>query len=123
MSDPVKERKPPQIESYRFGEVVIDGKRYQSDVLIFPDHVEPNWWREEGHNLAPADIWEVLRDPPEVLVVGLGAYGHMTVPPETRRKLEEAGVQLIALPTEQACRTYNQLSRDRTVVAALHLTC
>jgi len=123
MPDMVKERKPPQIESYRFGEVVIDGKRYRSDVLIFPDHVEPNWWREEGHSLSPVDIWEVLRDRPDALVVGQGAYGCMVVLPETRQRLDEAGIQLVALPTEQACQTYNRLSRDRTVVAALHLTC
>jgi len=123
MSDVMTKGGPPQIDSYHFGEVVVDGKRYRSDVIIFPDRVQPNWWREEGHTLAPADIWEVLQNPPEVLVVGLGAYGRMVVPSETRRRLEEAGIQLIALPTEQACRTYNQLSRDRIVVAALHLTC
>lgn len=123
MAELVQEGNPPQIESYRFGEVVIDGRRYRTDVIIFPDHVEANWWREEGHSVAPVDVWEVLRDRPDVLVVGLGAHGRVVVLPQTRRQLDEAGVQLIALPTEQACQTYNRLSRQRTVVAALHLTC
>ena len=46
MSDVVQGRRGPQIESYSFGEVVIDGKRYRSDVIVFPDRVKPNWWRE-----------------------------------------------------------------------------
>jgi hypothetical protein len=34
----------PKIESYHFGEIVIDGRRYSSDVIIYPDRVEGQWW-------------------------------------------------------------------------------
>jgi hypothetical protein len=43
----------PKIESYRFGEIVIDGRRYSNDVIIYPDRVDGKWWREEGHSLVP----------------------------------------------------------------------
>jgi len=113
----------PHIESYQFGEIVVDGRRYSKDVIIYPDHVQGDWWREEGHSLAPADIWEVLQSPPDVLVIGQGSAARMDVPDETRRRLQEAGIQVIAEPTEQACETYNQLRAKKRVVAALHLTC
>ena len=32
------------IESYDFGIIVFNGKRYIDDVLIFPDRLKGNWW-------------------------------------------------------------------------------
>ncbi len=113
----------PMIEEYRFGEIVIDGHRYTRDVIIFPDKVQGNWWREEGHSVSPADLWDVVQARPEVLVIGQGSAGRMDVPPATRQWLEEQGIQVIAQPTAQAVRTYNGLRQKKRVVAALHLTC
>ena len=114
---------PPKIDFYRFGEIVIDGERHSRDVIVYPDRVQANWWREEGHSLSPADLDEVMREPPEVLVIGQGAYGRMDVPADTQRWLEAAGVQVVAEKTERACETYNRLREEAAVVAALHLTC
>jgi hypothetical protein len=113
----------PKIGRYQFGEIVIDGKRYASDVIVYPDHVEGHWWREQGHSLKPEDIGKVLQSPPDVLVIGQGSSSRMDVPHETRRKLQEAGIRVIVEPTPQACETYNQLRHKQRVVAALHLTC
>ena len=113
----------PRIESYCFGEIVIDGRRYSNDVIVYPDRVDGQWWREEGHSLSPSDVWEVLQTPPEVLVIGQGSPGRMDVPAETLRKLRESGMEVIVEPTERACKTYNRLRGKRRVVAALHLTC
>ena len=113
----------PRIESYSFGEIVIDGKHYSNDVIIYPTRVDGHWWREEGHSLAPEDVWEVLQTPPDVLVIGQGNAARMDVPPETQFKLREAGIEVIAEPTERACKTYNRLRTTKCVVAALHLTC
>lgn len=111
------------IESYRFGRIVIDGQAYTSDVIIYPDRIDDSWWRKEGHAVCSEDLPEVLADPPEVLIVGQGAPGRMQVLAELREALERAGVDLIEQPTEQAWQTYNRLAGDRSVVAALHLTC
>lgn len=35
------------INSYDFGRIVVDGKAYTSDVIIFPDRVNSYWWRKE----------------------------------------------------------------------------
>lgn len=113
-----------QIEDYRFGRIVIDGKTYTSDVIVFPEHVKSNWWRKEGHRLHPADLEDVIQTNPKVLVVGTGHAGLMRVPPETEEYLEEQGIELKAERTAAACQTYNQLSQaGEKVVAALHLTC
>ncbi len=111
------------IDSYSFGRIVVDGRRYTSDIIIFPDRVRDNWWRKEGHSLHVDDLKEIIREKPEVLVVGTGSSGLVRVTEETRKRVEAEGIELVVEPTERACKTLNQLSRSRRVVAALHLTC
>jgi hypothetical protein len=113
-----------QIESYSFGRIVIDGTEYDSDVIIFPDHVTPHWYRIEGHSLDPGDLAEVLAFSPDILIVGTGAAGVMKIPPETKGFLKEHQITLIAEKTAAACKTFNKyLAQDKKVAAALHLTC
>ena len=111
------------IDSYRFGLVVISGKEYTSDVIIFPDRVRSEWWRKSGHELYLDDIVEVLTEEPEVLIVGTVESGLMKVRPEAQQAVEARGIKLIAETTDKACKRYNQLCHDQRVVAALHLTC
>jgi hypothetical protein len=111
------------IDSYDFGRITIDGKRYSTDLLVFPDKVKTDWWRKEGHRFQIADLKEVLEANPEVLVVGTGYWGMMNVPPQTRNYIESEGIELIVQKTAEACQTFNHLIESRKVVAALHLTC
>ncbi|KPK99581.1 MAG: hypothetical protein AMJ91_07315 [candidate division Zixibacteria bacterium SM23_73_3] len=111
------------INSYDFGEVVIDGKRYTSDVIIYPNRVKDDWWRKEGHQLCIDDLEDVLKREPDVIVVGTGSPGLMKVLPETEKLINSKEVRLIIQPTKEACQTYNQLISSQKVVALLHLTC
>jgi hypothetical protein len=111
------------IDAYHFGRIVVDGKAYTSDVIIFPDRVKANWWRKEGHALHIEDIESVVNEKPEVLIVGTGKYGVLNVSAQTRAYIESHGIELIAEPTDRACELYNNLSRTKKAVAALHLTC
>lgn len=111
------------IDSYQFGLIVVNGKNYASDVIVFPDRVNDNWWRKTSHQLRLDELSEAIAEKPEVLVVGTGASGLMEVLPEVRQSLEAQGTKLIAEPTGEACDIYNQLCQSQRVVAALHLTC
>ena len=111
------------IDSYNFGQIVINGKKYTSDVIILPDRVQGDWWRKESHELTLRDINGIMNENPEILLVGTGAPGMMRVLPEVEREAEARNIQLIVLPTAEACEIYNQLSPTQRVVAMLHLTC
>ena len=112
------------IDSYQFGEIVIDGKTYNSDVIILGDSVQSNWWRKQGHSLSAEDLKTVIAAKPSVLVVGCGASGLMKVPEKTRQVLQEHDIQLQALDTDKAVKRFNELSQAGVnVAAALHLTC
>lgn len=111
------------INSYQFGVIIVNGRRYTSDVIIYPDRVDDNWWRREGHSLSPQDLKEVVREKPEIVVIGSGNSGLMKVPPSTRRWIEGKEIRLKVESTQTACQIYNQLQKTHKVVAALHLTC
>ena len=113
-----------EITRYRFGEIEIDGRTYTADVIIMPERVVDTWWRKQGHNLAVADLAEIIAAKPEILIVGTGYYGRMTIPDETRRYLQAQSVRLREAHTRQAVEEFNRLQRESArIVAALHLTC
>ena len=111
------------INSYHFGQIVINGQKYNSDIIVFPDRVQDDWWRDESHTLNLKDIAGIMKASPEILLVGTGASGLMKVLPEVEHEAEANNIQLIVQPTGEACEIYNQLSPTQRVVAALHLTC
>lgn len=113
----------PIIDSYSFGKVVIDGREYTSDVIMFPNRVETSWRRVDGHRLVAEDLTEVLRDLPQTLVIGTGMAGLMRVSEETISALREQGVEVLVSLTTQAVKSYNARQAVRKTVAALHLTC
>ena len=112
------------ISGYRFGRIDIDGRTYTSDVIIMPERVIDAWWRQQGHALSVADLKDVMAARPDVLVVGTGYFGQTSVSSETRRYLEERGIQVRDTRTGEAVHDFNELQKERgRVVAALHLTC
>ena len=113
-----------QIDNYSFGHIDIEGHGYDADVIIFPDHVQESWWRQEGHRLAREDLDTVLAEKPKMLVVGTGYYGRMQVPEETLDALRSAGIDVRAEKTGSAVEEFNRLQQEcARIVAALHLTC
>jgi len=111
------------IDSYEFGRIVVDGQAYTSDLMILPDRVDAGWWRKEGHSLCVEDIEQAMSANPDVLVVGTGADGLMKVQDDTREYVKSRGTELIVERSEEACRLYNEVSKQARAVAALHLTC
>jgi hypothetical protein len=112
-----------KIEQYSFGKIVIDGQAYTADVIIFPDRIYSSWWRKEGHKLHPADLTDVIREKPEILLIGTGYSGLMSVPEETVLHLESQGIEVRIERTTRAVDLFNQMQQNKKVVAAFHLTC
>jgi hypothetical protein len=111
-----------RIESYSFGHIVVDGEEATNDVIVLPGRVVHNWWRQDGHSLVLDDLREVLAELPPRLVVGTGAYGRLRPDPDALEQLRERGIEVEALPTEEAVRRYGELDAAHAA-AALHLTC
>ena len=54
--------------------------------------------------------------------MGTGAYAQMRPDAEALDELRERGIEIEALPTDEAVHRYGELDPRRTA-AALHLTC
>ncbi len=113
-----------KIKSYEFGRIEIDGKAYTSDVIIYDNHINPSWWRKEGHYLQIEDIEEILNVKPDVIILGTGKYGTMEVSDDVKKELESRSIDFVYSNTDEACKKHNEISGSgKMVVTALHLTC
>jgi len=103
--------------------MVISGKAYTSDLIIFPDRIDPSWWRKSGHRLCVEDLKDVLQEDLEVLVVGTGYTGVMKVKKEVTQYTKSHGIELIIEKTKKAVERYNSIFSQKKTIGAFHLTC
>jgi hypothetical protein len=111
------------IDDYSFGKIVIDGKTYTSDVIVYSGRVDSSWWRKEGHYLQEEDLGDIVAAAPEVLIIGTGSSGVMRVPQKTVDFLKSKGVRVLIEKTGKAVKIFNEHQDSNTVVGAFHLTC
>jgi len=111
------------IAHYSFGKIVIDGRTYTSDVIIYPGRVDDTWWRKEGHRLQAEDLTAVVEAGPEAVVIGTGNLGLMKVSAEAKAYLQSRGIEVHPARTGRAVDLFNTLQDRKRTVACLHLTC
>ena len=90
------------INSYSFGNITIDGKKFSKDLIIFPNSINSSWRRKTGHLLTEDDIAEILDYKPEVLIIGTGASGLMKVDDKLKEKLKTLGTETVIKKTSEA---------------------
>jgi hypothetical protein len=110
-----------------FGSIEVDGRAYEHDIVIDRGVVRrrskkpsKKYRNKFGHTPLSADEelpWGGTR-----LIIGTGAYGSLPIMPEVVAEAARRNVDLVAVPTDQACRLVAGLKR-RTVSAVLHVTC
>ena len=114
----------PVIDSYSFGHMVIDGKSYTKDVIIFPDgSILSPWWRNQGHKLTTDDLRKLLAAEPAVIICGTGAMGVMRPTAVLQEYLAAHNIEFIAQRSAKAVETYNKLSGTEKAGGCFHLTC
>jgi hypothetical protein len=116
-----------QVRLLRFGSIEVDGREYQNDIVIEGGQVRKRKkkpskpYRDEfGHTPLSAD--EELPWSGGRMIIGTGAYGSLPIMPEVLQEARQRGVDLTAMPTEDACRLISSLDRQ-DVNAILHVTC
>jgi hypothetical protein len=111
----------------RFGIVEIDGRRFERDIMVVRGRVERRHKRASrplrdryGHtplSLAEPIPWECRR-----LIVGTGDEGALPITDDVVEEAARRGVELVAVPTAEACRLLSHADPDDTA-AILHVTC
>lgn len=109
-----------------FGTIVVDGISYDHDIVIQGGRVSR---RDKGpsRSLAsgghtPLSAAEAIPWSRSRLVVGSGFSGRLPILPDVHSIATERGVELVVLPTSEACALLRTLEPDK-VNAILHVTC
>ena len=111
------------IDNYTFGEFVVDGKTYKSNIELIGEKVKPHHYLE-NHLLELKDFKDIINAKPSIIIIGTGASGTIHPPKEIIEHIEGKGIKLIMEKTEDACKTYNDLlEKGEKVAALLHNTC
>jgi len=114
-------------ELVRFGEIEIDGQRYDGDVVIERGRVrrrrkKPSKPFRDRFGHTPLSVEEAIPWHDRRLIVGTGAEGLLPIMDEVHAEARRRGIELVALPTASACRLISRLEAAE-VDAILHVTC
>ena len=64
-----------KINGYAFGKMVVEGREFTSDLIIYPDgRIQENWWRSQCYLHLLDDITPVFDSAPDKLDLRLGAH-------------------------------------------------
>jgi hypothetical protein len=111
----------------RFGLIEIDGDRYERDVVVDHGHVGRRHKRasrplRERYGHTPLSLEEPIPWHCRRLIVGTGADGALPIVDDVWAEARRRGVELIAVPTAEACRLLSAADPEQTA-AILHVTC
>lgn len=110
-----------------FGEIRIEGKRYDADVVIERGLVrrrrkKPSKPYRDRFGHTPLSAEESIPWGGPTLIVGTGADGRLPIMAEVYELAARRNIEIVALPTEAACRLLADLEPGE-VNAVLHVTC
>jgi len=112
------------IENYKFGSIIINGKEYNHDVGIRNSDEVLSWWRKESHVVDLEDIERVLKQKPDIIIIGTGASGIAKVTERAKKAIAEQGIELIIQKTKDAVKIFNNFQeKQKKVIGLFHLTC
>lgn len=110
-----------------FGEIEIDGQRFDHDVVIEKGRVRPRkkgpskrLRAEYGHTPLTPD--EAVPWSAPLLIIGTGANGRLPITDDLYRKAAKRRVEVVARPTAEACELL-AAAEPKSVAAVLHVTC
>jgi hypothetical protein len=113
--------------SIGFGIVEIDGERYERDVVIERGKVRKRRKKasrplRDRYGHTPLSMLEPIPWGCRRLIVGIGMDGMLPIEDEVRAEAARRGVELVAVPTPEACGLLSASDLDVTA-AILHVTC
>lgn len=110
------------IDFVKFGEIMVDGNVYYSDMIV--------WWDGEkefvpkDHILDMEIFCMLLRKKPDIVVVGTGQQGMVRISDEVRHVAKDKGIKIFEETSAKAADIFNaMIAASKNVVAYIHTTC
>lgn len=111
----------PMVQAFEFEKIVIDGKEFKTDVMIYPDGQIKKWKRKDEHELQLDDVKKILKQNPKLVIVGLGTIGNLKVQPSVYDELDKVGISVLSFKTEKAIETYKEQREKQGTAALFHV--
>ena len=110
-----------------FGVIEIDGERFDRDLVIEHGRVVKRKKKaskplRDRYGHTPLSLLEPIPWDCRRLIVGTGADGALPIAPEVVAEAHRRGIELVAVPTEEACALLADADLA-TTNAVLHVTC
>ena len=111
----------------RFGEIEVEGVRYDYDVVIDRGKVDKRRKKaskayRSGFGHTPLSVDEPIPWGGKRLIVGTGESGALPIMPEVQDEARRRDIELVAVPTEEALALLGDIDAKK-VHAVLHVTC
>lgn len=130
--DPEEDREVRErgiLEESGFGYIVMDGKRYERDIVIRPSGKVVKRKKKlskkkhgTAHRVSAEEMEAVIGDrTPSILVVGTGQTGSLLLGDDAVSWLEKRNIPYCALPTPEAIEVFRRAEGKK--MAFLHVTC
>jgi hypothetical protein len=117
-----------KIDELIFGSIIVEGKKYRRDILIFADGTVKK--RKGGflvfgsHKIKKRELEELSQGHPEIIIVGTGTDGAAHIAPEAESWAKGKNLSLLVQPSYDAVARLNEIVEQKKKVAALmHITC
>ncbi len=111
----------PKINSFRFGSLTVDRKKYKDDMVIHWDgEIYP---RESSHTFSKGELIDLLLKGPEIIIVGTGTADLVKIEKDVEKTARSKNIELIVKKTPEAIEEFNKISKNKKVIAVIHVTC
>jgi hypothetical protein len=110
-----------------FGQIEIDGRRFDHDVVIEEGHIRrrkkgPSKRHQAEYGHTPLTPDESIPWSAPLLIVGTGASGQLPITNDLYREAADRRVEVVVRPTAEACDLL-AAADPKSVAAILHVTC
>ncbi|MCD6367818.1 MAG: hypothetical protein J7L45_01905 [Candidatus Aenigmarchaeota archaeon] len=109
-----------KITKFKFGEIWINGKKYQNDLILTNDTIES---KESSHTVKRDDVEKLLIFDPDVIIIGTGNSGMVKVEDDVVSLLSNENIELKVEKTPEAVKLFNDAVKNKKVAAIFHVTC
>jgi len=112
----------PKIRKVKFGDIRINDEVFgKEDFFLYWDFVEPT---EKTHKSTIEEFEKMLLKEPDTVIFGTGFSSLVKISDDIIRLAKKENVELFILPTPEALKKFQELTRNgKRVAARIHTTC
>ena len=110
-----------KISKFKFGSIMVDGKKYNKDVIVDWNGEITN--RKSSHKFTKEDLQDLLLKEPETIIIGTGTSNNVKVDSSVKLLAKKEKIEFIHKPTIEALKDFNYMTKKRRTIGVMHLTC